>query len=163
MDIKSIIRSEKSNVQTSEWKNGPISASTFPLSGRSRRKLYSGTEWEWRTITFSALEKDFVVLVRLNEMKEYFSSILAMHDDEKLKVICHHELHTSHKDWHCHFVRSNVDKIHPGVLRDSERMRCYPSYIENDECTLKIFPVNKSNALEHALRTFKIDSCGGLI
>jgi hypothetical protein len=152
MELGHIIRAEKTNVVVGEWKSGKIPPSAF----RIRRKFPTGTEWEWRVITFSAVGRDFRLLIRLNIEKSTYSSILSLESPSEIQIICHHEIHIPHRNWHCHFVPNDVTKTHPNVLRDKERMRVFeqaPSQASDLE-----FNVTRQNALGITFERFRIPS-----
>lgn len=159
MRIFDIIRAPKQNVKSHKWNEGKVPRTSFPLKSVSR--IPAGNEWAWRLIEFDALDKHFRVLIRLNEGKEYYQAILGMDDPRGLIVICHHELHTSHRDWHCHVSAGEVDSIFPGVLRDNSSMKVWP-HSENGECSIK-FTVRRPDAVTLAARRFGFVERGELL
>lgn len=140
------------------WQSGAIPKGQFPLA---RYKLELGRGWEWRLVTFEALDQKFILLIKLNLEKEQYQAILVMEDGTSLKVICHHDLHTSHFNWHCHFIDGDVHETHAGVLRDKERMRRWPAF-RSSECTTPFIP-NKQNALSLAAIRFGFNGNGDLL
>ena len=159
MRLAEIVRARKENVRLSPWHTGKVANASFPLAKKGT--LPAGSEWSWRLAEFDALGRHFRVLIRLNETKEYYSAILAMDDPRGLVVICHHELHTSHRDWHCHLVRGDVVSIYPGVLRDRAAMRVRPS-APSSQCSVE-FSVTKSSAAAIAATRFRFTEQGGLL
>jgi hypothetical protein len=158
MKLIDILRSDKESVSISKsWEVGPVPNSRFPVKG----KLSLGRGWKWRTVTFDALSKKFYILIKLNVEKEYYSSILGMKENGKLKVLCHHELHTTHWNWHCHLIPGDVHKTLSGVLRDNDRMRAYPRF-SSKECTVE-FSVEESNALSITARMYRFSHRGSLL
>jgi len=147
-----IVRAKKQGVSLSSWHVGKIPHANFPLG--KKRALPAGDDWSWKLIEFDALNRHFRVLLRLNEDKEYYSAILGMDDPRGLVIICHHELHTSHRDWHCHLVRGSVLSIYPGVLRDMDMMRVWPS---NSGPSLVEFNVDRKSAVGLAVTRFNLE------
>lgn len=123
LTLADIIRAPKSEIDIGPWKSGKIPSSAFPLT--KQKRLHLNSAWQWRVVTFDALGKSFRLLIRLNNEINYYSSILAIDSTDQIQIICHHEIHISHRNWHCHFVPGDVTDTLPGVLRDSERMRVY--------------------------------------
>lgn len=160
MDLGEIIRARKENVEIHEWKDGKVPRAKFPLS-KARSGLQMGSEWRWRLVTFTALGHDFRLLLRLNRNKEYFAAVLGLEVDGDTAVICHHELHTSHKGWHCHYVKGDVRATLPGVLRDRDRMRSWPTFAVDDPG--EPFVVTEATALSVAAARFRFRAQGDLI
>ena len=123
----------------------------FPLR---KRKLQQSSEWFWRVVEFNALDEKFIVLIRLNEqIQEYYAYLGHMREDG-MAVICSHDLHVSHKNWHCHFIRGDVTRVDTGYLRDRENMIYFPSGGSEVECTT-VFEVTCANALLYAAKRFR--------
>ncbi|MGE4483111.1 hypothetical protein [Acidocella sp.] len=159
MRIAEIIRAPKRNTELHPWNTGKVPRSSFPLKSVSR--LQAGNEWAWRLVEFDALDRHFRVLIRLNVGKEYYQAILGMDDPRGMLVICHHELHTSHRDWHCHVSPCEVSNIFPGVLRDNASMRVWPRS-ENSECSTR-FEIRQADAVTLAAERFGFTAQGGFI
>lgn len=154
-----VVRAEKTEIELSDWQDGPISHQRFPLA---RRKLSLGMGFEWRIAKFNALGRTFRVLIALCAEKERYRAILAMETDNLLKVLCHHELHTNHFNWHCHLVRGNVDEVRSGVLRDNDTMFGWPKF-STSECTVD-FDVDRQKAVDIAARRYRFERRqGGLL
>ena len=158
MELQEIIRAPKQNVKWGDWKSGPVPKAQFPLI---RSKLPLGRGWEWRVVTFKACGHEFYVLVALSVEKESFRSILALKFETTLKVLCHHELHTDHWNWHCHLIRGNVHETFAGVLRDRDRMIAWSSFTDA-ACSIP-FDVTKENALSIAAARFRFQADGGFL
>ncbi|ALG89967.1 hypothetical protein TQ29_06885 [Actibacterium sp. EMB200-NS6] len=158
LTVADIIRADKQDVRIGKWETGPVPKAKFPLT---RNKLSLGRGWKWRVVTFQALRQQFVVLVAINEEKEYYRATLAMKDGKTLKVICFHELHADHWNWHCHLIRGNVHETFPGVLRDKNLMSAWPVFTKR-ECTVP-FNVTEESALTVAAARFRFAEGGGLL
>ncbi|MEO9781726.1 MAG: hypothetical protein ABJH07_27180 [Sedimentitalea sp.] len=156
--VSDIIRGPKQDVKCGEWAEGTVPHAQFPL-GRGKRSL--GRGWKWRSVKFSCLGQDFFVLVALNVEKEYYRATLGMKDGKSLKVVCCHELHTDHLNWHCHVVRGNVHETFPGVSRDKNLMIAWPVFTKM-ECTVT-FNVTEKNALSIAAARFGFAEGGALL
>lgn len=153
--VSDVIRAPKQDVKAGPWEQGPVPRAKFPLV---RNKLPLGRGWRWRIVTFSALGERFLVLVALCAEKEKYRAILALHAGKSLKVLCHHELHTDHWNWHCHVVRGDIHETYPGVLRDKNAMFAWPSF-SRPECTVE-FRVTEDNALTIAANRFRFKRGG---
>lgn len=160
MKLAEIIRAPKEKIAIDEWKSGKIFPKHFPLSKARGTGLRLGPDWVWRIVKFTALQHDFRVLIKLNVMTEYYAAILALDLGDDLAVLCHHELHVSHKGWHCHFVDGDVFQNFPGAMR-SQGMVAWPTFI-NEECQVP-FNVTKSNALTFAAARYRFAAQGELI
>lgn len=158
LSVADIIRADKQDVKIGDWETGSISKAKFPLT---RNKLSLGRGWKWRVVTFNALKERFVVLVAISEEKEAYRATLAMRSGKTLKVICFHELHTDHWNWHCHLIRGNVHDTFAGVLRDKNLMSVWPSFTR-DECTVP-FDVTEKSALTIAAARFRFAQGGGFL
>jgi len=158
VSLAEVIRAPKQDVKCGDWTEGAIPRAHFPLI---RSKLSLGRGWRWRIAKFSALGQQFYVLVALNMEKEYYRATLGMKEGNTLKVICCHELHTDHWNWHCHLIRGNVHETFPGVLRDKNRMIAWPMFSQS-ECTVQ-FKITEESALSVAAARFRFAEGGGLL
>lgn len=158
LTVADIIRASKTEVKLGEWKDGPIPKATFPLT---RNKLHLGRGWRWRVVTFDACGEAFLVLIAISVEKEYYRATLAMRSGKTLKVLCFHELHTDHWNWHCHLIRGNVHDTFPGVLRDKNLMSAWPTFTKS-ECTVD-FDVTEGSALSLAAARFRFAKEGGFL
>lgn len=151
MLLREIIEAEKVVSSYGVWKVGTIPRASFPLR---KKKMQQSHGWHWRVVEFDALGQRFIVLIRVNEqIQEYYAYLSHMREDG-MAVICSHDLHVSHKNWHCHFIQGDVTRIETGYLRDRDHMVYYPSGGSEVECT-KNFDVNLSNALLVAAKRFR--------
>jgi hypothetical protein len=153
-----VIRAEKQDVKNGVWKEGPVLKSQFPMG---RKKISPGRGWRWRISTFVALGERFSVLTQLNVEKEYYRSMLGMRVGNSHKILCFHELHKSHLNWHCHLIRGSAHEVYPGVYRDREKMVGWPRF-SNRRCTVP-FNVNEGNALTLAAERFRFTPKGDLL
>jgi hypothetical protein len=152
VELGEIIRAPKSNlVVASDWKQGKIPATAFPIA--KQKRFPQSSAWSWRTVEFDALGYKCRVLIRLNSEACYYSSILAIYEAGLTHVICHHEHHLSHRNWHCHFARGNVFDTMSGILRDRDRMRIY----EASPSQSAEFKVDQASALKIAAARFRFD------
>lgn len=158
LTVADIIRADKQDVKIGDWETGSVPKAKFPLT---RNKLSLGRGWKWRVVNFQALRLQFVVLVALSKEKEYYRATLAMKDGKSLKVICFHELHSDHWNWHCHLIRGNVHETYPGVLRDKNLMSAWPAFTKK-ECTVP-FNVTEESALTIAAARFRFAEGGGFL
>lgn len=154
LTLGQIIRAQKVVTDLGSWKTGKIPASAFPIA--KQKRFPQSSAWQWRVIQFTALEYHCRLLIRLNTEIEYYSSILSINSNQLIQIICHHEIHLSHKNWHCHFVPGDVRQTHPGVLRDRDRMRSFEA--EPSKLAERIFEINEHQALAIAAKRFRIQA-----
>lgn len=151
MQLRDIIHATKTVHDYGEWKIGTIPKAAFPLR---KKKIQQSNEWQWRRVELTALDERFIVLIRLNcEIQEYYA-YLGHVRAEGLAVICSHDLHVSHKNWHCHLVKGNVLRTDVGYLRDKNSMVWYPSGGKETPCTVE-FDITLQTALQHAAKRFR--------
>ena len=154
LTLGDVIRAPKANVKIGDWRSGKIGASAFPLA--KQRSLPASPAWSWRVVTFSALDRDFRLLIRLNSEISYYSSILALGHGEQTQIICHHEMHLSHRNWHCHFAPGNVDDTFPGVLRDYAKMRVFEA--QPSQAGTVEFKLELADAINIASKRFRFNA-----
>src|SRR5438552_703939 len=123
LKLGEIIRSAKTEVRIGPWREGAVTGAAFPIA--KQKRFPQTSSWSWRVVEFNALSRKFRLLIRLNTEISYYSAILALEGEQTNQIICHHEMHLSHRNWHCHMISGNVLLTHPGVLRDTQRMRIY--------------------------------------
>lgn len=158
--IKDIIRADKTNVQISrDWKSGHIPRARFSLS-RAKNKAYKfGSAYKWRTISFDALGHKCTVLVLLNTGKQICRMTLGVEEAGDMKVLGHHEYHSSEPGWHCHVHRKPINKIEGGIFRKGQER-----WPKNEELTNnKEFNANTDNAIGLAADFFNIQNTGTLL
>lgn len=152
MQLRDIIEAPKVVSDYGAWCRGEVPRALFPLR---KKKLKLSKDWEWRIIRFRALDEQFLILIRLNLMIQEYYAHLAHERKEGIAVICSHDLHVSHKNWHCHFVRGDTLKTDIGYLRDKEHTICFPSG-RGTPCTVE-FDVTMQNAMHVAAKRFRFD------
>lgn len=144
MKLKEVIRLEKTVVDYGQWAEGEIDRAAWPLK---KKKLKFSPDWHWRVIVLQTEDRRLRVLLRLNLLLEQFYAILGEVRGDTIVVLCSHDLHTSHANWHCHSATGDVDKVFPGVWRDSDSFHRWPGY--NGPCTIA-FDVTKESAMSIA-------------
>lgn len=152
MRVADIIRAKKSDLDFGgKWREDTIPASQWPVS-RHGRAL--GRGWKWRFAKFKALDQKFKVLIALSEEKEYYRAVLGWFADDGFRVLCHHELHSSHFGWHCHFYDGDVSEIEPKKTRDRETVKLWPTF-SNDKCGVD-FTINEKSAMTKAAERYRL-------
>lgn len=153
MEIRDIIEADKHVTDYGEWGIGEIPKHQFPLR---KKKLKLSSDWAWRIIKFDALDNEFIVLLRLNtNIQQYYSTLGHLREDG-MAVICSHELHVTHKNWHCHFVDGDVTRTETGYLRDKNNTIYWPRGGSDTPCTIE-FDINKYKAIAIASERFRFD------
>jgi len=149
MKLKDVIRLEKTVREYGKWSSGEIDRVAWPLK---KKKLKFSPDWQWRVIVLDTDVGEFRVLLRLNVLLEQFYAVLAALSRDTVVVICSHDLHTSHSNWHCHVATTDIEKVLPGVWRDSDSFRFWPSY--TGVCSEQ-FEVTAESAMTIATRLYR--------
>lgn len=152
MKLKDVIRLEKTVVSYGRWGKGEIDRSSWPLR---RKKLKFSSDWQWRVVSLRSAQKELRVLLHLNLQLEEFRATLGEIREETIAVLCCHELHTSHGNWHCHVATGDIEKVRSGVTRDYDTFRRWPNY--EGECTLE-FDVTSQSALRIASDLYQFEA-----
>lgn len=113
--VKHVIRDKKQVLDYGSWSRGHIDRSSWPLR---KQKLKFSSDWEWRVVVMKSSVGELRVLLRLNPCTEQFYAVLGHVRGDQLAVLCSHELHTSHANWHCHVATGPVSDVMIGVNRD---------------------------------------------
>lgn len=152
MRLADLIKASKQVSDYGNWTTGDIDRASWPMR---RKKLKQSSDWSWRAICLSSVDgRQLKVLLRLNPSLEQFYAILGEARGDGIAVLCSHELHTSHGNWHCHATVVSVDDVLLGVWRDRDSHRRWPSY--NGESTV-IFDVDRKSALERSAALYHFD------
>lgn len=149
MKLADVIRLQKQVVSYGNWSSGNIDRGVWPLRSK---KLKFSPDWQWRVVSLRAGDRDLRVLLQLNPLLEQFYAMLGEIRGDQLAVLCSHDLHTSHANWHCHVATGDIEKVRPGVTRDRETMRFWPSY--TGECT-EVFEVTQQSAMIIASKLYR--------
>lgn len=153
LSLRAIIEADKIVESYGEWRYGTIPKAAFPLR---KKRMQQSNDWAWRIVKFTALSEEFIVMIRLNtQISEYYAYLAHMREDG-MAVVCSHDLHTSHKNWHCHFVKGDINQTDAGYLRDKFNMIQYPSGGSEVECTV-CFEITTANALLIAAERFRFE------
>lgn len=150
--LKEVIRLEKVVSDYGQWKEGEIDRAAWPLR---KKKLKFSLDWHWRVVMLEADGRRLRVLLRLNLLLEQFYAILGEVRGDSIVVLCSHDLHTTHSNWHCHTAIGDIDKVISGVWRDSNSFRYWPSY--TGPCSIA-FDVTKESALGIACDLYRFPS-----
>lgn len=152
-------RSPKAVSQAAKPKRGekmPLAA--FPLSKSRSYRL--GRSWEWSTYELTGDDGGYRLLVAVDEAKQQALAWLAHDDGDDLAVVARLEYHPTHRGWHCHWRRGELDELTRGVVKESrlhEGVRvCVPDKEREGSVT-------HTDALGIAFRIFNIrQSAGGM-
>ena len=113
MDLKGIVKAQKTVLSDTGWSTGKLKKSHFPLSKNKGLKL--GSQWEWRIINFSCLNSDLRLLIAFNPNKSSCNCYLGIVISDDTVVIARIEYHATHGTWHAHTKCENTSKILPGI------------------------------------------------
>ena len=119
-----------------------------------KKKLRQSVDWSWRVVSVTAAGRDLRVLLKLNVQIEQFYAVLGEVRGDGIAVLCSHDLHTSHGNWHCHAATIEVQDVFAGVWRDVNALRKWPSY--NGDCQV-VFDVDRAKAMVLAAKLYRFD------
>ena len=152
MKLSALIREPKSVHDYGAWKTGDIDRASWPMK---KKKLKQSGDWEWRVITLQTIfGTQLRVLLRLNRSIERFYAVLGYCESDTIRVLCSHDLHTTHGNWHCHATTGFVGDVFPGVWRDRDSLRRWPSY--SGDSTVD-FDVDQVSALKRAADLYRFN------
>lgn len=152
MKLADLIRASKSVKDYGQWCSGDIDRASWPMR---RKKLKQSRDWSWRVVYLNAGEgRDLRVLLKLNTGIERFHAVLGEVHEGGMAILCSHELHTSHGNWHCHATMREVENVLIGVWRDTDSLRRWPEY---SGVTTVDFDVDRQAALEKAAKLYRFD------
>jgi hypothetical protein len=154
MEVKQIIRSTKTNIEVSEWRQGNITRSQFPLSKTKNQKYKYGSDYSWRVIKFCVDGQACRILIIFSPAKEIFSCTLAVEVGEDMRVLCVHEYHAAHRHpgWHCHVTTEDHLSVMPGLWRG--RLRRWPA--ASVPHARRAFGVRRETAMDYVRDLFHI-------
>lgn len=156
MNLKDILRAEKTDLAVSDWSNGRIPRSAFPQSLVKERWYRLGSAYSWRTVKFRANGNDCRILILINEEKSIFRARLGVERSGDMVIVCDHEWHASEPGWHCHINRNAVENTTAGQARSSAYK--WPSRIVHG-----MFPVTRKTAYERVARVYRLSDGGSLL
>lgn len=151
MKLTHLVRVPKTVESHGQWLSGDIDRSSWPMK---KKKLKQSADWSWRVIVLKCEDRHFRVLLRLNQSIEQFYAILGEVRDSSIAVLCSHDLHTSHGNWHCHATTKELEEVFAGVWRDMNALRRWPSY--NGDCEVE-FDIDENTAMRLASELYRFD------
>lgn len=152
MKLADLIREKKHVDDFGHWSSGDIDRAAWPMR---KKKLRQSRDWQWRVIRMhTAANRQLRVLLKLNAGIEQFYAVLGEVHRDGVSVLCSHDLHTSHGDWHCHLTVKGIDDVFVGAWRDRDSLRRWPEYSGDSRV---VFDVDKMKALERAAALYRFD------
>lgn len=159
MNLKELVRAEKTDITLGDWKKGRIPRGEFPLS-KARAKDYKfGPAYDWCIIKFKALGGDCRVRVLIREGREIYYATLGLCDDGDTRILASLEFHGTEPGWHVHAKCSDFQAIGPGQNRQDSRRFPYGGHFHRNNK----FGVTKETAKQKAIAFFRIWSRGSLL
>jgi hypothetical protein len=117
MRLQDIIHAEKTDIAVGSWGDGHLPKKAMPLSKAGRRAYKIGSSWRWRFVNFTALDRQFVIRLIVNEGKAKASAHLAERRGNDSAVLAcfeyHHDLETG---WHLHAICGELENAPAGTL-----------------------------------------------
>lgn len=152
MKLADLIRTQKEVDDYGAWSNGDIARASWPMR---KKKLKQSKDWQWRVVSLrTPCSRSLRVLLKLNSGIERFYAVLGEVHDDGISVLCSHELHTSHGNWHCHATTKEIEDVFVGVWRDKDSLRRWPDY---SGVTTVSFDVDKEVAMTKAANLYRFD------
>ena len=152
MKLTDLIRLEKQVHDYGHWASGDIDRAAWPMR---KKKLRQSSDWYWRVIRLTAGDdRHLRILLKLNPGIEQFYAILGEVSGDGIAVLCSHDLHTSHGDWHCHATLGKVEDVFVGAWRDKDSLRRWPEY---SGVSRVVFEVTRGSALQVAATLYRFD------
>lgn len=112
MRLRDIVLAEKQNVKWTQWKNGKMPKSAFPLN--KNRSFRIRGKWRWCLCTFLCLGHSMRVLVAYrSDIEEYLAMLGIDLPDSNTRVLARFEFHGSHPPWHVHSFCEDVSSFLP--------------------------------------------------
>jgi hypothetical protein len=121
MNLKTVIRSAKTNVDVGKWSVGHIPRTAFPLSKLKEKRYKFGSEYSWRLVKFECCRHKFRVLIILNVQKQILRARLGLESGNDMIVLSDFEFHASEPGWHCHVTLEQVARLAPGAARHEKK------------------------------------------
>ncbi len=157
VNIKDIIRADKTDLNTGAWATGHVPRTAFPMSKVKDRKYKYGQEYRWRVVKFTCLGVKCRILILLNLAKQILRARLGVESGPDMIVLCDHEFHASEPGWHCHVTFEEAASVPPGAARQ-DKMK-WPKNIRVSER----FTADEASALSIVAATFRFKEQGELI
>lgn len=126
MDLKGIIKAEKTVLNDTSWHSVKLKKNDFPLSKKKGLKL--GSQWEWRIITFSCLGCELRLLISFNSAKSSCNSWLGLAINDDMTVLARIEYHATHGTWHVHTNCNDTENIISGIVGGNSFKRLSSKY-----------------------------------
>ena len=151
MRLQEMIRASKTVVDHGKWRHGNIPRADFPLK---KKPVPLNPEWQWRVVQLKSEVGKMRVLLRLHQGKAQFYAVLADEREEGLALVCSHEIHTSHGDWHCHLPKGKASDVACGYWRDKHQVRPWPQYKGPTRVAFDVTPIS---AMAIAAKLYRFD------
>lgn len=157
MRIKDVIRAPKTDIAIRPWSTERMPRSAFPL-GKSGKGLRLGAGFEWCTVLFSALGKQFRVVVAVDFNKVDYYAHLGQIVGTDTKMLVSYEYHASHGGWHIHAGCGDMDLIPVGRYKGSWKRNIPKDWTTCRQLNWDVS--TKDKALERACLQFGIKMTG---
>jgi hypothetical protein len=156
VNLKDIIRTQKSNLDTGKWAVGHVPRSAFPMSRLKDKRYRYGSDYSWRLVKFEVGMIACRILILLNESKEILRARLGVEMNGDMVVLSDYEFHATEPGWHCHVTFQSMHAVGPGAARHEKTK--WPRQSSRLE-----FGVDEKSALSRVAAHFKFGAQGELI
>ena len=134
--------------------------SAFPLS-RSKSRFYRLGAYRWRVVRFTAVDRDFRLLIAYHADKEQYRAVLASDRGRDLAVIAQYEFHGTHPGWHVLASCDDLPEVPVGIMRHPWQVRFPKPRGFHRGSAFGIS--NEGHALERAAKFFRLHKAEGTI
>ncbi len=112
--LRQIVRAPKSNISIGKWQSGKVPRTAFPMA----KQAYGlGSSFRWCVIEFSAIGREYRLLVVLHLQKQKFEAVMGTLENGSLRIICSLEYHATEPGWHCHAACEDIATLPVGYRR----------------------------------------------
>lgn len=131
MRVQDVIRGAKHDLSVSDWGNGKMPKTKFPLSKAGKNAWSFGPAWDWRFAEFHFAGRQFVVRLMVCEGKSKAHIHLGLRTGRDTVVLCSYEYHIDHQTgWHLHTLcgdKNDIDAAPTGTLVHGPWVKRLPS------------------------------------
>jgi hypothetical protein len=160
MRLKDVIWAEKTVTDGGKWQFGVrMPPSAYPMSKKRGGAYRLGAKFTWRVILFSALSRDFRLLIGYRTDLQQYEATLGMIDGADTKVLASYEFHGTHAGWHVHAICGDVADIGIGFQRHPGQRRIPNAKSRHNDT---VFDLDEAAALDRAVARFRLPDPGAV-
>lgn len=128
MKISDVLKADKTNMRCTKWTDELPKKADFPQSKRRGNRFPLTRKWRWCVTNFSALGKDFAIMVAYHKEVPEYQTVLAEKVGEDTRVLCRFDYHGNHPvvGWHAHSNCGDLAGVEVGMTKPSGQRRIPP-------------------------------------